>query len=149
MPRPTDLTPADTSSYVAPALGDEIRRRHAAADDFLVSSAAGRAEIADLRERLADYDTIVLGTISANLLPAQAALAEAVLDLGRPTVTVALRTPWDLNAYPQATTHVCSFGILPATILALGAALFAEIPFAGQLPVELVAGYPRGHGLPA
>src|SRR5687768_4111756 len=34
MPCPTDLTPADTSSLVAPALSDAIRRRHGSTDAF-------------------------------------------------------------------------------------------------------------------
>ena len=90
---------------------------------------------------------MILGTFSAHLQPAQAELARAVLAAKRPTVTVALRTPWDLTAYPEATTHVCSFGILPPTTEALAAALFGEAPFQGRLPVQLGDLYPRGHGL--
>ena len=69
--------------------------------------------------------------------------------VGQPTVTVALRTPWDLLAYPSARTHVCSYGILPPSMEALAAALFGEAPFAGRLPVEIAGLYPRGHGLTA
>ena len=89
----------------------------------------------------------MLGTVSANLLPAQAALAREILALGRPTVTVALRTPWDLCAYPEAATHVCSFGILPPTMEALSGALFGESPFSGRLPVEIPDLHPRRHGI--
>ena len=66
-----------------------------------------------------------------------------------PTVTVALRTPWDLLAYPSARTHVCSYGILPPSMEALAAALLGEAPFAGRLPVDIAGLYPRGHGLTA
>lgn len=147
MPRPTDLTPADTSSLVAPALGDAIRRRHRSTDDFDIPSSPGRAEISALRDRLAGYDMLVVGTISAHLQPAQAELANALLELARPTVTIALRTPWDLTAYPASKTHVCSFGILEPTIEALCGAIFGEAPFEGHLPVGLAELYPRGHGL--
>jgi beta-N-acetylhexosaminidase len=74
-------------------------------------------------------------------------LAAAVLASGKPTVTVALRTPWDLLAYPSARTHVCSFGILPPSMEALAAALLGEAPFVGRLPVEIAGLHPRGHGL--
>ena len=50
-------------------------------------------------------------------------------------VTVALRTPWDLDAYPRARTHVAAYGILPPTMDALAAALVGAIPFRGRLPV--------------
>ena len=100
-------------------------------------------------ERLATFDLIVVGTFSAHLQPAQAVLAEQVLVTGKPTVTVALRTPWDLLAYPSARTHVCTYGILPPTMEALAAALLGESPFVGRLPVEIAGLYPRGHGLGA
>ncbi|MBE3073730.1 MAG: glycoside hydrolase family 3 protein, partial [Actinobacteria bacterium] len=83
------------------------------------------------------------------LQPAQAALAVAVLASGKPTVTVALRTPWDLLAYPSARTHICSYGILPPSMEALAAALLGETPFVGRLPVDIAGLYARGHGLMA
>ncbi len=148
-PEPTDMTPADTSSYVPPLLAHAVLRRHAATDEFVVDSSPSDADIASLSRGLAAYDLIVLGTVSAHLLPAQAALAQEILRLGRPTVTVALRTPWDLCAYPMARTHICSFGILPPTIEALTGALFGEQPVTGRLPVEIGGLHPRGHGLAA
>ena len=148
-PEPTDMTPADTSSYVPPLLAHAVLRRHAATDEFVVDPSPSDADITSLARGLAEYDLIVLGTVSANLLPAQAALARQILRLGRPTVTVALRTPWDLCAYPMARTHVCSFGILPPTIEALVGALFGEQPFTGRLPVAIDGLHSRGHGLAA
>jgi beta-N-acetylhexosaminidase len=144
-PRPVDLTPADTSSYVAPMLADAIRLHHPIVESFVVD--AGEPAEGDLLSRLAGHDLVVLGTVSANILPAQAELAHAVLALGRPTVTVALRTPWDLLAYPLARTHACSYGILEPSLTALAGALFGERPFCGHLPVTLGDQYPRGHGL--
>ena len=74
-------------------------------------------------------------------------LAAAVLASGRPTITLALRTPWDLLAYPSARTHVCSYGILPPSMEALAGAMLGEAPFVGRLPVDIAGLYPRGHGL--
>jgi beta-N-acetylhexosaminidase len=146
---PADLTPADTSSLVTPALASALRRRHPGVDEILLSAVPGEAEIAGLRERLAPFDLVILGTFSAHLQPAQAALAEAVLASGKPTVTVALRTPWDLSAYPSSRTHACSYGILPPSMEALAAALLGETSFEGRLPVGMAGLYPRGHGITA
>jgi beta-N-acetylhexosaminidase len=82
---------------------------------------------------------VVVGTISAALQPGQIALVESVLDLDRPTVTVALRTPWDVDAYPRSTTHVCTYSILEPSLVALGDSLFGQAPFPGRLPVEVRA----------
>jgi beta-N-acetylhexosaminidase len=109
----------------------------------------GELDIAGLGQRLATADLVVVGTFSAHLQPAQAALAGAVLAAGKPTVTVALRTPWDLLAYPSARTHVCSYGILPPSMEAVAAALLGEARFAGRLPVAIAGLHPRGQGLVA
>jgi beta-N-acetylhexosaminidase len=147
MPQPADLTPADTSSTVAPGLAEAIGRHHPVAEAIVTSPSPSTAEIAAARERVAGADLLVLGTISASLDPAQAELARVLLAAGVPTITVALRTPWDLLLYPESRTHLCTYGILPPTTDALAAALFGEAPLGGRLPVELAGLYPRGHGL--
>jgi beta-N-acetylhexosaminidase len=146
-PQPTDLTPADTTSTVAPTLADAIRRRHAATDGTVASVEPDAVEISALRARAAGADLVLLGTDSAHLRPDQAELARALLSLGRPMLSVALRTPWDLAAYPASATHACSFGVLAPTMEALAAALFGERDFEGRLPVSLAGLYARGHGL--
>ena len=147
--RPADLTPADTSSTVRPTLGLALRSRLPAVEEVLLPAEPGSSDISGLADRLNAFDLVIVGTSSAHLRPAQAAQAQAVLAAGRPTVTIAQRTPWDLLAYPSAGTHVCSYGILPPTTEAVAAALTGEKPFVGRLPVDLAGMYPRGHGLMA
>ena len=146
---PADLTPADTSSTVTPMLASALRRRLPGVEEILLPAAPSDADIGGLGNRLATFDLLVVGTFSAHLMPAQAMLAAAVLAAGKPTVSVAFRTPWDLLAYPSARTHVCSFGILPPSMEAVAAALLGDAPFVGRLPVAITALYPRGHGLAA
>jgi beta-N-acetylhexosaminidase len=147
--RPTDLTPADTSSTVSPTLASALGRRHRGVEEVLLPGGPIEADLAGLGERLAAFDLVIVGTFAAHLQPVQAGLAAAVLATGKPTVTVALRTPWDLLGYPTARTHVCSYGILPPSMEALAAALLGEGPFVGRLPVEIAGLHPRGHGLAA
>jgi len=146
---PADLTPADTSSMVPPTLASALLRRIAGVEEILLPASPGEADIAGLGDRLAAFDLVVVGTFSAHLQSAQSVLAAAVLACGKPTVTVALRTPWDLLRYPSARTHVCSYGILPPSMEALAAALLGEASFVGRLPVDIAGVYPRGHGLTA
>jgi beta-N-acetylhexosaminidase len=152
MPAPRDLTPADTSSYVRPGLATALRKRHAAVDEIVTGHPPTGAEVAAVLARAAAYDAIVVGTISAVRGSTQAALVEGLLASGRPVVTVALRTPWDLAAYPSAGTHVCPYSILPDSMTALADALFGETesaPFPGRLPVAIDGLAARGHGLAA
>jgi beta-N-acetylhexosaminidase len=139
MPRPADLTPADTSSTVPPGLADAIRKHHSRVTSHLVGQDPDAAEIAAAGAAAAAADALVIGTISASLQPGQAALVEALLALGRPTVTVALRTPWDADAYPASTTHACTYSILEPSLTALADALFGRAAFPGRLPVRFAA----------
>ena len=142
MPAPRDLTPADTSSYVTPTLAATLREQGPQVDEVVTSHPPTEAEIGGLRARADGYDAIVAGTISATAGSPQADLVRALVATGRPVVTVALRTPWDLAAYPEAGTHVCTYSILPESMAALASALFGRTepgtePFPGRLSVRL------------
>jgi beta-N-acetylhexosaminidase len=141
------LTPADTSDRVAPSLAAAIKRRAPRTDEFVTSAEPSDNEIAAIRDRVAEYDVVVVGTAAANLRLNEAALGRALVTAHRRAVLVALRTPWDICAVPNARTFVCSFGILDPTTEALAGALFGEISFRGKLPVEIRGMFARGHGL--
>lgn len=153
MPAPRDLTPADASSYVTPTLAHALRAHHSSVDEVITSHPPTAAEIAALRERAADADLIVAGTIAATAGSSQAALVDALIDAGKPLVTVAIRTPWDLGAYPRARAHACTYSILPESMTALADALFGETggrpAFPGRLPVRIEGIAERGAGLGA
>jgi len=140
MPRPRNLTPADTSKSVQPGLASALRRHWPEVREFVTSHPPTPAEIAAVVEASAQATLTVVGTISASADPSQAALVDALLLAGPSLVTVALRTPWDLTAYPGAGTHVVAYGILEPTLAALAATLFGELPFRGRLPVALPPG---------
>ncbi len=141
VPRPADLTPADTSSYVTPTLAPALREFHGRVDELVTSSAPTDAEVAALVERLRGYDLIVLGTLNAFSQPAQQALVSEVLATGVPTVIAAMRLPYDLAAFPQATTYACTYSVLEPSMRALAAALFGKAAFAGTLPVSIPLTY--------
>jgi beta-N-acetylhexosaminidase len=152
MPAPRDLTPADTSSFVPAGLAAALRERHPGVEEVVTGHPPSAAEVAGVIARAAGCDAIVVGTISATRGSPQAALVDGLLATGRPVITVALRTPWDLAAYPGAGTHVCTYSILPESMAALAAALVGETssaPFPGRLPVAIEGLAARGHGLAA
>jgi beta-N-acetylhexosaminidase len=149
MPRPIDLTPADTSSYVEPGLATALRTHHPLVEELVVGLPPSAKEVAWARELARRSDIVIVGTIAANVDPAQADLVEAVLGAGTATVTIALRTPFDLMAYPTTPSHVCTYGILPFSIEALADALFGRERFAGRLPAAIPGLAPTGHGLVA
>ena len=138
IPRPEDLTPADTSSYVKPVLADALRRYYPRVDEFSFGmSPAAEEESGALSEQLAKYDVVILGTINATAHPGQAELVKKLIKQGTRVIAVALRMPYDLAVYPAASTYVCTYSILPPSMDALAEALFGRIAFTGSLPVTL------------
>ena len=147
MPRPADLTPADTSSTVAPGLAPAIRAAHDGVDELVIDREPDEATIAAVRDRAAAAGVVVVGTIAAAAGSAQARLVEALLAAGPPVVTVALRTPWDLLAYPGSRTHLCTYSVLPDPLAALAAVLTGGAAPAGRLPVAIGDLHLVGDGL--
>ncbi|HJU50752.1 MAG TPA: glycoside hydrolase family 3 N-terminal domain-containing protein [Acidimicrobiia bacterium] len=143
MPRPTDLTPADTSSMVPPGLASAIRTRHRPTTEVVVDQEPSQAQVRAALQAAADHDLIVAGTIDAG--PGQAELVGGLVATGKPVVAVAMRTPYDLARYPSAGTYVCTYGIHPPSMEALVAALFGEAPMTGCLPAAVPGLYPVGH----
>ncbi len=143
---PMDLTPADTSSYVSPTLGQSLRLYHKHVDEFLISQSPSSMEICNLLNQLWNYDLIVVGTINAYNQPMQALLVTEILKTGIPSVIVGLRLPYDLMAFPEATTYACTYSILEPSMKALAAAMFGKGGFSGHLPVSIPGLYQPGHG---
>ncbi len=139
LPEPADLTPADTSSYVRPALAPALRALGATVDEYLTPLNPPESESLALAETLRSrgYVAIIACTLNASDHPGQAALVNALLQAGVPTVAAAVRMPFDLSAYPAAPAYVCAYSILPPAMEALAQAILGRIPFAGRLPVAL------------
>ncbi len=145
VPRPADLTPADTSSYVVPALADAARRYHSAVDAIIAPLNPSDADVAGLQERVSGCDQVIVGTINATAHPGQAALVNALLADGIPTTLVALRLPHDLVSFPTAPTYLCTYSIQPPAMEALAGALWGERAPEGRLPVSIPGMYASGH----
>jgi beta-N-acetylhexosaminidase len=145
VPKPVDLTPADTSSYIIPGLRAALRQYHPNIDEFTLSYAPEVGAISSLLEHLRKYDMLILGTLNAHASPAQAEFVRQALKLGIPSVVVALRLPYDLTVFPEASTYICTYSILEPSMDALAKALFGKVKFEGWLPVSIPGLYALGH----
>ncbi len=146
-PQPRDLTPANSSADEPLALGDALRRHHDDVIEIRVDAEPDEWQIAGAREAVQGAAYAVVATLAADVQHSQARLVEAVLAAAVPTVTVAMRTPYDLASYPSARTHLCSYAIVPASVGAVADALFGRLPLGGRLPVAIPGLYPRRHGM--
>lgn len=135
--RPADLTPADTSSMVKIRLAEFVQKRHANTVHLEISHQATEDEIRNLLDASADADTVIVGTINAEIYQGQAALVNALQARGQAPIVIALRTPYDLMAFPTLETYLCTYGIRPVSMEAVTRVLFGEIQAQGILPCQI------------
>ncbi|HYJ25298.1 MAG TPA: glycoside hydrolase family 3 N-terminal domain-containing protein [Acidimicrobiia bacterium] len=144
-PEPFNVTPADTTALYSPQLAEALRARHPDVTEVVYPHRPEGSDISAVVEKAEDRDLIILGTVTAT--PGQVDLANVLLELGKPLITVALRTPFDLASYPGSKTHVCTYSSHRPSLDTLTFALFGDISFQGHLPAAIPGLYPRGHGI--
>jgi beta-N-acetylhexosaminidase len=137
-PRPRDLTPADTTSWLAAGgLASALAARWPGVEGVVVEATVGPEEIAALRDRARAAALVVVGTVDAPGSPTLVELARALGSSGTPVAAVALRGPWDADAYPAIGTVLATYGIQRPSLAALAAALSGDAPINGRLPVRV------------
>jgi beta-N-acetylhexosaminidase len=144
-PQPSNVTPADTTALYQPCLAPALRSHHQPVTGIVYPHEPDHNDITSAVEAAADHDLIVVGTVTAT--SGQSALVHALLMTGKPVVTVALRTPFDLAHYPGATTHICTYSSHQPSMEALAASIFGQSGFPGRLPAAILDMYTTGHGM--
>lgn len=134
-PYPANLTPADTSAQVKLRLGEYISRRHRRTTHLQYP--LNSIDIPALVNMAQTADTVIVGTYSATTDSTQAELVRELIARGIRPIVIALRTPYDLVAFPQVENYLCTYGIRPASMEAVTRVLFGEIEARGVLPCAL------------
>jgi len=103
-----------------------------------VSFDPSAAETADVLALARDARAVVLLVSGAATKPGQVTLARE-LSAAHPgrVVLVASGAPYDAALFPDAPCVVATYGDVPASLAALGLALFGDIPFRGVCPVDI------------
>jgi beta-N-acetylhexosaminidase len=144
IPKPVDLTPADTSSYITPVLAAAIREYHPNVVEIIIPYAPEEEDIRAVVQQLSNFELIICGTLNAFESPGQVKLVRRILLSGIPTILVSLRLPYDLIGFPEAPTYICTYSIQEPSMRALAKAFFSHLPFRGRLPVSIPDLYSAG-----
>ncbi len=140
------FTPAEEALVGGSALAGALAQYRAV--QALSLDAEPTAEDAVRANALAQAaEVVVVGTRAAPLYPRQAEVTRDLLALGKPTVVVALRAPYDLLAFPAAPAYVAAYGDTATPVAAAAKLLVGRLAPQGTLPVSLPGLYPRGYGL--
>jgi beta-N-acetylhexosaminidase len=88
-------------------------------------------------EAAAAAELVILATRDAYVWPDECDLIARIAGSDRPTLLVALRNPYDLDALPRTTGAVAAYADVPQTLEALADALTGRAGWPGSLPIEL------------
>jgi beta-N-acetylhexosaminidase len=106
--------------------------------------------IADIVDKASGRDLVVAVTTRAWSIRSQRSMVKALVETGRPVVTVAVRDPYDAAFY-ESETHLATYSHSDVAMESLARVLYGELAPQGKLPVAIPsaggASYPLGHGL--
>lgn len=137
MPVPENLTPADTSAGVTIDLAGALRPFIPGVRGACFPMRPTPNDIAGLLALAEGAEVVIVGTLDAAQHPAQAELVKALHAAHPNLIAVALRTPYDLMAYPQVANYLCTYGIRQPSIDALACVLAGSLKPTGQLPCKI------------
>jgi beta-N-acetylhexosaminidase len=145
LPGLANLTPADTSVYVRHTLAKHVSRYAARALTLEVAAEPSAEQIDSTLAQLADDDIVIVATANAYVVPGQIQLVRQLRERTARVIVVALRMPYDLQAFPSVGTYVCSYSAHEPSMRAVADVLFGARPARGRLPVSIPGLYPVGH----
>jgi beta-N-acetylhexosaminidase len=144
-PAPADLTPAETSSFLRVGLAEALRDRGVPALAFEMPLDPSAQAIGELVRAVRGFEAVVACTFDAVSFTGQAELVGRLGSGEHRLLAVALRTPYDVELFPESSAAVATYGIQAPQIEALADALTGRIGFAGRLPVRLQIGLAAPH----
>jgi beta-N-acetylhexosaminidase len=90
-----------------------------------------------LFQTMRQSDIFVLATQNADRDLQQAKLVQYLLSSGRRLLVIALQNPYDLQAFPQLGTYLCTYEYSRPAIEAAIRVMFGETLAKGKLPVNI------------
>ena len=143
------------SNYVQ-ELGKSIKDIH---DNTEIIELPATYELTPEQEaKLREAEYIIIGSHTANVAgrmpdsPQMARINDIIRNYEAPVITVAIRNPYDLMAFPDTDAYIAQYGFRTASFQASAAVIFGQVNPVGKLPVTIPDGnggilYPFGHGL--
>ncbi len=136
-PQRNTMTMVEDRYYSDDLLADILQQYHSPVE--LVPVAPGPVEDACkmLLQITCESDIFILATVNAHLDEPQAELVRYLVSSGRHIIAIAVRNPYDLQAFPQLRTYLCAYEYSRPALVAAACILFGEKRALGHLPVNI------------
>lgn len=137
-PKPTIITGVEDSDRktqsLAEKLGDKLSCEFSTMD-----LNPGDDYIERIVQKAKDKELIIVGTYNANLNEGQCKLVNELYKYNENIIVVALRNPYDISAFKQIPTYICTYEYTPLSIDSLINVLVNEVQPLGKAPVTIEA----------
>ncbi len=133
LPRNT-ATLVEDRYYHDNLLLDILRQYH---PNSHMQDAPAKLDHGELLHSTNDLDTYIVATVNAHLDKEQARLVRDLVEAGRRVIGLALRDPYDLQAFPQLQTYLACYEYTVPALQAAARVLFGQARATGRLPVSI------------
>lgn len=136
-PQRNTMTMVEDRYYSDDLLADILRQYHSAVE--IVPVAPGPIEDAceQVLQTTSESDIFIVTTVNAHLDEQQAVLVRRLVSSERRIIVMAVRNPYDLQAFPQLRTYLVTYEYTRPALVAAVRVLFGEQQAQGHLPVSI------------
>lgn len=136
-PTNSKIVQVEDIQYSNCSLGEIIQEIHPSAQYERVSNPPTDEEIQGILKKSTEYDTIILGTLSAASGSQQAKLAEALYKTGKPIIAVSMRSPYDIAVLPHVSAFIATYEFTYPALKMAAKAIYGLEKVTGTLPVTI------------
>jgi beta-N-acetylhexosaminidase len=134
-PARNTMTMVEDRFYADEMLLDILR--HYASDVSLLTVVPG-ADFEGLLRGTSENDVFVVATVNAHLDKEQAKVVRFLIASERRVIGIAVRNPYDLQAFPQLGTFLATYEYTRPALVAVARVIFGESEARGCLPVKVL-----------
>ncbi|MGP4081043.1 beta-N-acetylhexosaminidase [Pseudalkalibacillus sp. R45] len=136
-PENSYLTQVEDERFAEHALGELVKELNPAAKVVSVSQFPDQSEIDFMKVLANSADTILVGTLSATRSEGQQRLMQDMMNLHKPVIHIAMRSPYDLGLFPETDVSVATYEFTTPALRLAVRALFGLEKVTGTLPVTV------------
>src|SRR6266702_895864 len=123
--------------YSDELLVDILQQYHSPVEIMPISPGPVEDDCAMLLQTTRESDIFVLATVNAHRDVQQAELVRCLISSGRHIIVIAIHNPYDLQAFPQLSTYLCTYEYSQPALVAAVQVMFGEKHAKGNLPVSI------------
>jgi len=136
-PEPSKIAGAMDPVQSSDMLANAVKKIHHDVKDYLIPQDMTEETYERALDTAKSADMIILGTANAINSKEQVKLARAIISLGKPTVLIALESPYDALEIPEAKTALCTMGFSADAMSVAAECIFGLCKATGKLPVKI------------